>query len=123
MKNVYLKGMPFFLILVVLLVVTNPEVVLAQDFPGSKDHPLISRYPRSVITDYRMKDFDEYVLILGEYVGRGDKVVPEKTEQLEGKVTNIQYKTPAGCSVLEVFRNYEMALKKAGFQTLFTCSN
>jgi outer membrane protein OmpA-like peptidoglycan-associated protein len=28
---------------------------------------------------------------------------------------------PAGRSVLEVFRNYQGALKKAGFETLFTC--
>jgi outer membrane protein OmpA-like peptidoglycan-associated protein len=28
---------------------------------------------------------------------------------------------PAGRTVLEVFRNYQSALKKAGFETLFTC--
>jgi OmpA-OmpF porin, OOP family len=40
---------------------------------------------------------------------------------LGGKVTRILYRPPEGRSVLEVFRNYEGALKKAGFVTLFTC--
>ncbi len=31
------------------------------------------------------------------------------------------WRHPAGRSPLEVFRNYEQALKKAGFQPLFTC--
>jgi outer membrane protein OmpA-like peptidoglycan-associated protein len=94
-----------------------------QDIEGSKDHPLISRYPGSAITQYRVKDFDEYVLTLGKLLYREGNLVLEKTQQLEGKVTYIEYKTPKERSVLEIFRNYEMALKKAGFQTLFTCSN
>ena len=88
-----------------------------QDVEGSKDHPLISRYPGSVITNYLTKEFDEFTLPLG-------KVVDEKfakSQHLEGKVTRIVYVAPQGRSVLEVFRNYQGALKKAGFETLFTC--
>ena len=44
-----------------------------------------------------------------------------RTSHLEGKITRIVYVAPAGRTVLEVFRNYQDALKKAGFETLFTC--
>jgi hypothetical protein len=40
------------------------------------------------------------------------------TLKLEGKVTQIQYKVDDR-STLEVFRNYESALKQAGFEILF----
>jgi len=94
-------------------------VAQKKDVEGSKDHPLISRYPGSWITNYTQKDYDEFVLPLGKWV-RGDKA--EKTQDLEGKVTAIHYEAPAGRSALEVFRNYEGALRGAGFETLFTCA-
>ncbi len=46
---------------------------------------------------------------------------PSKSEHLEGKVTMFTYRSPEGRSILEIFRNYESALKKGGFATLFTC--
>ncbi|MGD1107477.1 MAG: DUF4892 domain-containing protein, partial [Terracidiphilus sp.] len=44
-----------------------------------------------------------------------------KNQHLEGKITRIVYVAPAGRTVLEVFRNYQAALKNGGFETLFTC--
>ena len=88
-----------------------------QDVEGSKDHPLISRYPGSVITNYLTKEFDEFTLPLGKAIDQKFA----KSQHLEGKVTRIVYAVPQGRSVLEVFRNYQGALKKAGFETLFTC--
>src|ERR1019366_10731945 len=89
-----------------------------QDLEGSKDHPLISRYPGSYIAKYLTKEFDEFALPLGPVV---DENKITKSQPLEGKITRIVYVAPAGRSVLEVFRNYQGALKKAGFETLFTC--
>ncbi|MGD0696651.1 MAG: DUF4892 domain-containing protein [Terriglobia bacterium] len=88
-----------------------------QDAEGSKDHPLISRYPGSIIGAYFQKDFDEFTLPLGKLAD--EKFA--KSQHLEGKLTRIVYAAPEGRSVLEVFRNYQGALKKAGFETLFTC--
>ncbi len=88
-----------------------------QDAGGSKDHPLISRYPGSVIGAYFQKEFDEFTLPLGKLAD--EKFT--KSQHLEGKVTRIVYAAPEGRSVLEVFRNYQGALNKAGFETLFTC--
>ena len=89
-----------------------------QDVEGSKDHPMISRYPGSVITRYLTKEFDDFTLPLGEVVEAGKF---SKSQSLEGKITRIVYLAPQGRTVLEVFRNYQGALKKAGFETLFTC--
>jgi outer membrane protein OmpA-like peptidoglycan-associated protein len=89
-----------------------------QDMEGSKDHPLISRYPGSYIAKYLTKEFDEFSLPLGP-VEEENKIT--KNQPLEGKITRIVYVAPAGRTVLEVFRNYQAALKKAGFETLFTC--
>ena len=89
-----------------------------QDVEGSKDHPLISRYPGSYIAKYLTKEFDEFALPLGP-VDEENKIT--KNQPLEGKITRIVYVAPAGRSVVEVFRNYQDALKKAGFETLFTC--
>jgi len=88
-----------------------------QDTEGSKDHPLISRYPGSYIARYLSKEFDAFTLPLGEVVD--GKMT--KSQPLEGKITRIVYVAPAGRSVVEVFRNYQGALQKGGFATLFTC--
>jgi outer membrane protein OmpA-like peptidoglycan-associated protein len=89
-----------------------------QDVEGSQDHPLITRYPGSYIAKYLTKEFDEFSLPLGP-VDVENTIT--KNQHLEGKITRIVYVAPAGRTVLEVFRNYQAALKKGGFETLFTC--
>lgn len=89
-----------------------------QDVEGSKDHPMISRYPGSWIIAYVTREYDEYLFATGKVVD--DK--PTKSESLEGKITRITYQTPNGRSTLEVMRNFETALKQAGFQVLFQCA-
>jgi flagellar motor protein MotB len=91
-----------------------------SDLPKSKDHPLISRYPGSVINLYSVTEFEEFTLPLSKVNGQG---AFEKNQHLEGKITRIGYAVPGGRSILEVFRNYESALQKGGFTTLFSCAN
>lgn len=85
------------------------------DVKGSKDHPLISRYPKSIIVGYSALEFEEYILPLGKL--KEGKLT--KSQKLEGKITRITYAVSEGRSLLEVYRNYESALKKAGFEILF----
>ena len=89
-----------------------------QDVEGSSDHPLISRYPGSYIAKYLSKEFDEFSLPLGPV---DEENTITKNQHLEGKITRIVYVAPPGRSVLEVFRNYQAALRNGGFVTLFTC--
>lgn len=63
-----------------------------------------------------MKEFNEYAVPMGKKV-KGTLV---KSQKLEGKVTQITYSAPVERSVLEIFRNYESAMKNAGFVMLFS---
>ena len=81
------------------------------------DHPLVSAYAGSSIYSKEVKEFDSYRVFMG-----WDKTTKEyKTQDLEGKVTKILYKNPPNRSVLELWRNYEAALKKSGVTVLFEC--
>lgn len=64
---------------------------------GGKDHPLISRYPGSVVQRYFQQEFEEYEFPLGKIIE--DKKI-EKSQRLEGKLTRIFYEGPAGRSSL-----------------------
>ncbi|MCL0061253.1 OmpA family protein [Thermodesulfovibrionales bacterium] len=110
----------------VLLLTASVAYAQGKDVEGSKDHPLISRFAGSVIKFYDVKQFDEYVLPLGKAVGEFDEekrrpvVKLTESKRLEGKVTRIFYEAPEGRSTLEIYRSYESALKKAGFEILFS---
>jgi OmpA-OmpF porin, OOP family len=105
--------------LLLVLGLTGTAAALGQqDVPGSADHPMISRFKGSAIVGQERKDFDAYTLPLGP--PEGDHF--RKQQNLEGKITRTIYLAPAGSSALLVYRNYENALKQAGFQTLFSCA-
>ncbi len=91
----------------------------AQDISGSHDSPLVSRYAGSRIIGYVHSDYGELTLGLGKQV-HGPKYA--ESRHAEGELTRIIYVNPANTSSLQVFRNYQQALAKAGFRTLFTCS-
>lgn len=113
-----------FCLLGMFMLITS--IVFAQDgdVEGSKDHPLISRFAGSIIVYYDVKQFDEYILALGKVEWERDEDYKrvfnfDKSKQLEGRVTRIQYDAPEDRSTFEIYRNYELALKKAGFEILF----
>lgn len=84
--------------------------VAGEDVAGSKDHPLLTRYPDSHITDYS-KNYDatDYQV--------GAKGAAPKTETIEGDVTTLRYfyagpeQQP---SPLQLIRNYQNAIKQIG---------
>lgn len=78
-----------------------------------------TRYPGSIIREYVQKEHDELTLPLGPVKGEGFA----RTQALEGRWTRIVYEAPKGRSVLEVYRNYEGALQRSGFQVLYACAN
>lgn len=94
----------------------------AQDIKGGKDHPLLPRYEGSEIIRYEQRAFTDYQLAVAPIKKPGGKDKnAESLLNIEGKFTQIAYRTPADRSSLEVFRNYEQAFKTAGFETIFTC--
>jgi len=99
-----------------------PEDALTQDVTDSRDHPLISRFPGSYIRFYESKDYDEFTLPLNELNDAEFKdeykEFTEKALRLEGKMTQHLYVVPEKHSSLEIFRNYEQALKENDFEII-----
>lgn len=92
---------------------------LAQkDLEGSKDHPLINRYPGSFIDYYETVKFLEYDLATGPITGYR---YIEQREIIPGQLTRITYllKEPVDkVSITEVYRDYLEAMQKAGLSIL-----
>lgn len=112
------------LLFISLLILSTTSATLAakpkKDKEGSKDHPLIQRYKNSYIVGYNYTDFDKYDLVTGPKKKRENT----PTRSLEGEVTTIIYETADNSeSLLKVFRNFEIAFKKAGVKKLYTCDN
>lgn len=92
----------------------------AQDVKGSKDHPAIKRYEGSTIIAYEAENYDTLLIPAGKLADDSKLHFPNAI-QAEGAVTHLRYKAPVGRTSLEVFRNYESALRSAGFQILYRC--
>ncbi len=98
-----------------LSVVIFPMLLNAQDVPGSKDHPVISRYPGSAIGYYEEQKYTIYNVATGPQTGYREI---KQWVKPEGKLTRIYYVIKGKTTVTEIYRNYQTALKKGGFKTL-----
>lgn len=95
----------------------------AQDIAGASDHTLVGRYEGSFINFYEAKSYEELALPK-KAIERGEKNDTAAWQvELSGELTSIRYEGPGDRSALEVFRNYEAALKAKGFEILFSCAN
>jgi OOP family OmpA-OmpF porin len=108
---------PFSLMLALLLFAPLAAQAQTRDVAGSRDYPGIGRFGGSVITGYQVKDFDATRLQAAAF--KDGKAADAR--RLEGQITRIAYRTNPGPSILEVSRNFETQLAKAGFETLLTC--
>lgn len=115
--------------LVPLLLVATVATVAHAQMPkedlakGGKDHPLVSRFEGAKMVGYRVKEFDEVTLPAGKRLANKDgKPAFESSLPLEGKYTRLAYNYPVERSPLEVMRNYQAALEKAGLKIVFTCA-
>lgn len=89
-------------------------VNLATDRPGGTDHPLVSRYAGSTLYFYGEENYGTAPTLI---MGKGKPI----EEALEGKISNKIYWGPIGRSPLEIFRNYQAALRNAGFEVVYQC--
>lgn len=86
-----------------------------EDVRGAKDHPLLTRYPGSFITEYS-KNYNASGFQVGE-----NGAAP-KTETVEGDTTTLMYfydNPEEQPSPLQVIRNYQNALKAIGGTVLY----
>jgi len=103
----------------IAILLSLTTVVLVAQRPAVQGHPLIPPYPGSTAgPPARTVDFDEFDIPVGPTKDRKFT----KLEHVEGRMTSFYYGRPKDRSQLEIFRNYESALKTAGFEILFTCT-
>jgi OOP family OmpA-OmpF porin len=85
---------------------------MPPDLAGAKDHPVLSRYAGSWLVAEDAPGFVEVKLPSGE----------TSIARIEGTATRLFYFGPAGRSTLEVQRNYEEALMRAGAKRIDACA-
>ncbi len=86
-----------------------------KDVEGSKDHPLISRYPGSSIVYYDEQEYNNYSIATGPVTGY--RTISEWMD-VEGKFTRLYYELPGDITIAQIFANYKNAMEKAGFEIL-----
>lgn len=85
--------------------------VAAQDVEGSKDHPMLSRFPNYIITNYDVSDFGS-----NQFANGAEGIV------VEGKYWSIQYSLEDGKKKggpLEISRNYLRTFTSRGGSKVF----
>ena len=85
-----------------------------QDAEGCKDSPIITRMPGSTIHSCENKEYEQVKMPVAK---NKDGEVTEKT--LEGEFHSWDYGTSEGVSEIQVFRNFETALKQAGMKIVY----
>jgi len=100
------------LVIVIGALLFGGAALAQEDTKGGKDHPLFSRWPGYYLCNYDHKKFDAYTYEL-----------KDSKETVEGEYFYLSYcnkRDVAGASELEVIRNYENAIRKAGGTVLYT---
>src|SRR5882724_5919197 len=77
-----------------------------KDAEGCKDSPLVTRFPGGIINSCENKEFDQADFPLGN-----DKDGNARQKHLEGEFHSWDIATRAGTSEIQVFRNFQTALK------------
>ncbi|MBD3225209.1 MAG: OmpA family protein [Caldithrix sp.] len=112
--------------LTALFILSFSIYTYAQD--KGKDHPAMSRYEGAELVAWQQFDYVPYVLGTGpqeqkDETFRGHNKYFSEYVDLEGRLTRIQYRLPKSEGLFKVYKNYEQALKNAGYQILFTTSD
>lgn len=106
-----------FVALMVLAATMQAQDDVPKDAEGCKDSPLVTRFPGSIVRSCENKEFDQYDFPLGN-----DKEGNALTKHIEGEFHSWDIGTREGTSELQVYRNFETALKGAGFKIDYAAS-
>jgi OOP family OmpA-OmpF porin len=112
------------LLALLCLVSVAQSAFAALDFrevKGAKDHPLLSRFEGSKLIGYKVAQFEQADLPGSRPFFKNNQVVVDNLLKPEGKYTRIAYVFAKDRSGLEVFRNYQAAIAKAGMKVLYMC--
>jgi OOP family OmpA-OmpF porin len=110
-----MKTISVWTVIFVAMLVCGAQPAAAQE-PGvdaedCKESKLLSRMPGCGIFECSRKEFDSATIIINK---------AGETKELEGEVENLKLACPATLSQLQIVRNAEAALKKAGYTILWS---
>ena len=112
-------------LLFLFLVLPTASSVFAQakvsEVPGVHDPVLVSRFAGSVLQNAADEKYASIRVPAGPGRVENAGLTFANATPVEGHVSTFFYVAPRERSALEVFRNYQSALKGAGFAMLFTC--
>ena len=108
-------------LLATVVSVAQAQMPAKDTVKNGKDHPLLTRFEGAKLVGHEVRQFDEATLPAGKRTRIAGKWGFEKTLRMEGKYTRIAYVYPQDRSSLEVMRNYQAALEKAGMKSTFAC--
>jgi OmpA-OmpF porin, OOP family len=110
-----MTGLARLVTLLALTLAAPAAFAASDDVAGSKDHPLLTRYPDSILTEYE-QNYDSVPITVGVENGA------PKVQNIEGQATLIRYfyrdaaKQP---SPLQILRNYQNAIKAIKGEVVF----
>ena len=94
----------------------------AVELANATDHLLISRYQGSVLYNAASESYAALRIPQSPATfGPDSALIFKQSTTVEGALNAYFYVGPKAKTALEIFRNYQQALRKAGFQTLFEC--
>jgi OOP family OmpA-OmpF porin len=112
-------------LLALLSCFTVSQVAFAElnfrDVKGGQDHPLLSRFEGAKMVGYKVTQYDQAELPASRLYFKNNHLLVDNLLKPEGKYTRIAYVYAKGRSGLEVFRNYQMAITKAGMKVVYMC--
>ncbi len=109
MTKSLLPALSLFAMLLFALNVFAQDDDKPTDAEGCKDSLVITRMPGSIIHGCENKEYEQADMQNG----------PDTTKHVEGEYHYWDYGTREGVSEIQVFRNFETALKQAGFKIVY----
>jgi OmpA-OmpF porin, OOP family len=106
-----------FFALLLCIPAANAQDEERKDAEGCKDSPLVTRFPGSIINSCENHEFDQ-----NDFQMPPDKDGNATVKHVEGEYHTWDIATREGTSELQVFRNFQTALKNAGFLIVYTSS-
>ena len=88
---------------------------------GFDDHPLLARFPDSVINSVEYSEDVNYRLVLGSLQRTRGQVVPENSERIRGNVTRITYEVSGEFTGADVYQYYLDQIDEVNYTQLFAC--
>jgi len=97
--------------ILIVLLCASATAAAGEDTAGAKDHPMLTRWPDSYITDYQ-KNYDS-----AEFLVAGAPGAEPERRRIEGDLTALRYfhaNADTQPSPLQVIRNYQNAIAAIG---------